>query len=315
MCNLTTINMRAFVHDGRLDRIGLLEAQRLSARHGYRITRLRLELPDWDRVQQRDRLLGCSLTGWQDAMEALGWTTTQQDALLAELKMVARVAADAYADALGEPRSLLVTCEKPEGTISLVAGGVSPGIHYSHAPYYIRRVRVNAADPLVAVARRQGWAMNAEVGQGYDKTRYGQIDWADPELRTVVIDFPVQGAAITKYDVDAITQLETYRRFMTHYVEHNASITVTVRDEEWDAVEEWVWTHWDEYVAVSFLALDAHTYDLAPYEAITREAYEALVARTPAFDAALLERLEAGETDFDWDNVDACDVGGACPIR
>ena len=72
MCNLTTVNVMAFVKDGVLDTEGLLKAQRLSVRAGYRMTCRELEIHEWDYVQQRDRLLGCSLTGWQDMVNATG---------------------------------------------------------------------------------------------------------------------------------------------------------------------------------------------------------------------------------------------------
>ena len=64
LCNLTTVNVMAYVRDGKLDEAGLLEAQRLSARAGMRMTCRELEMHRWNAVQQRDRLLGCSLTGW-----------------------------------------------------------------------------------------------------------------------------------------------------------------------------------------------------------------------------------------------------------
>src|SRR5690606_39711290 len=118
LCNLTTINVLAFVKDGKLDLEGLLEAQRMSARAGYRMTCVDLELDKWDRIQKRDRLLGCSVTGWKDAMEALGYTKEQEQELQRMMHKVAREAADEYADFLGLNRPLLVTAVKPEGTIS-----------------------------------------------------------------------------------------------------------------------------------------------------------------------------------------------------
>ena len=74
---LTTVNV--WVCEGwKTDKAGLLEAQRLSARAAYRMTCTELEIPEWNAVQQRDKLLGCSLTGWQDMVNALSLTAEQQ---------------------------------------------------------------------------------------------------------------------------------------------------------------------------------------------------------------------------------------------
>jgi ribonucleoside-diphosphate reductase alpha chain/ribonucleoside-triphosphate reductase len=302
LCNLTTVNVAAFVDEnGKVDLEALFEAQRLSARASYRMTCVTLELPSWDAVQKRDRLLGCSLTGWFDAMDRCGFGKTSQRVLLSSLRRNARDAADAYADELGAPRSLLVTAVKPEGTLSQVAGGVSPGVHRKHSPYFVRRIRISAEDPLVKVAMSLGWPTFPEVGSTWENAR------------TLVIEFPVKaGEGTTKYDVSAIEQLETYRMFQTHYCEHNASNTITVRDDEWSAVERWVGEKWNDVVAVSFLKLDGHVYELAPYEAITAEEYDRRRASMKPFDPELLRRFERGE-DFDIGD-DGCD-NGICPVR
>src|SRR5690606_23445794 len=117
VCNLTTVNVMAFVKDGELDLEGLLEAQLLSARAGYRMTNVTLELYKWDQIQKRDRLTGCSVTGWKDAMEALGYDERQEAELLELLGETARKSANEYADSVNLPRPLLATAVKPEGTI------------------------------------------------------------------------------------------------------------------------------------------------------------------------------------------------------
>lgn len=302
LCNLTTVNVMAFVQeDGTLDRAGLLEAQRLSARAGYRMTCRELEMYRWDRVQKRDRLLGCSLTGWQDMVNATGMDRAQQAELLDALRAQARKAADEMADQLGGNRPLLVTTLKPEGTLSLLPT-VSSGVHYSHSPYYIRRVRIAAADPLCRVCEELGYPVLPEVGQ-------------DPEDPTTkVLEFPVKApAGRVKGDVTAIEQLENYKMFMEHYVDHNCSITVHVRQDEWDDVEQWVWDHWDDVVALSFLSYDDSFYELLPYEEIDQAEYQRRKVAMLPFNPALLCRYEHEETELDIGASDC--ANGVCPIR
>ena len=301
LCNLTTVNVMAFVKDGKLDRDALLEAQRLSVRAGYRMTCRALELHRWNAVQQRDRLLGCSLTGWQDMVNAAGLDREAQIALLEELRRTAHDAAKSIAERLGGKTPLLVTTLKPEGTLSLLPT-VSSGVHYSHAPYYIRRVRITAADPLCKVCEELGYPVLPEVGQDPD----------DPT--TKVVEFPVKAPeGRVKADVSAIEQLETYKMFMEHYVDHNCSITVHVRENEWDAVEQWVWDNWDDVVALSFLSYDDSFYELMPYEAISKEEYERRLAEMKPFNPSLLSRYEQQETELDIGDSEC--VNGVCPVR
>ncbi len=301
LCNLTTVNVMAFVKDGKLDRDALLEAQRLSVRAGYRMTCRALELHRWNAVQQRDRLLGCSLTGWQDMVNAAGLDREAQIALLEELRRTAHDAAKSIAERLGGKTPLLVTTLKPEGTLSLLPT-VSSGVHYSHAPYYIRRVRITAADPLCKVCEELGYPVLPEVGQDPD----------DPT--TKVVEFPVKAPeGRVKADVSAIEQLETYKMFMEHYVDHNCSITVHVRENEWDAVEQWVWDNWDDVVALSFLSYDDSFYELMPYEAISKEEYEHRLAEMKPFNPSLLSRYEQQETELDIGDSEC--VNGVCPVR
>lgn len=302
LCNLTTVNVFAFVdQNGLLDLDGLLEAQRLSVRAGIRMTCLELELHEWDRVQKQDRLLGVSLTGWQDAMSVLKYSPEQEVELLRKLRDTAHKEAESYSRELNIPRPMLITTIKPEGTLSLLPG-VSSGLHHSHSQYYIRRVRINSNDPLVKVCEKLEYPVLPENGQ-------------DAETCTVkVIEFPQKApVSRTKYEVSAIEQLETYRRFMKNYVDHNASITVTVKNHEWDEVENWLYENWDDVVAVSFLALDDNFYPLLPYESITVEEYNRRVAAMRPFIPSMLAEFEKSE--FEVRDLESGCENGVCPIR
>ena len=302
LCNLTTINVLAFVkEDGTLDLEGIKEAQRLSVRAGYRMTCVELELSHWDQVQQRDKLVGCSMTGWQDMVNATSMTREKQAELLKILRKSARDEVDLYAREIGQNPPLLVTTVKPEGTLSQLPT-VSSGVHYSHSPYYIRRIRVSSHDPLVKVCEELEYPVYPEVGQ----------DWET--CSTKVVEFPVKAPiGKTKYDISAIEQLENYKLFMENYVDHNCSITVHVRNHEWEEVEEWIWNNWDDVVALSFLALEDNFYQLLPYEAIDEEEYKERISKMKPFIPSLISKYEKQEMDLDIGD-DGCE-NGICPVR
>jgi ribonucleoside-diphosphate reductase alpha chain/ribonucleoside-triphosphate reductase len=302
LCNLTTVNVFAFADEkGNLDIAGLLKAQRMSARSSYRMTCVELELPMWNNVQQRDKLLGCSLTGWQDMVNATKLTLDEQKNLLRQMRDAAKKEAEMYAAELGGGIPILVTTVKPEGTLSQLPS-VSSGVHYSHSPYFIRRVRINSHDPLVKVCEELGYSVLPEVGQEWET------------CTTKVVEFPEKSPiGKTKYDVSALEQLETYKMFMEHYVDHNCSITVHVRPNEWELVEEWVYNNWDDTVALSFLPLEDSFYQLMPYEAIDEEEYNKRFSQMKPFRPSLITKYEKEEIQLDIGS-DGCDTG-ACPVR
>ena len=221
MCNLTTVNVLGFVDDGKLEKERLFEAQRLSLRAGFRMTFLDLELDQWDIKQKRDRLVGCSLTGWQDMVNVTKMTKEAESELRKKLGDIVHQEAESYARQLGVNPPLLMTTVKPEGTLALLPT-VSSGVHYSHSPYFIRRVRINSSDPLLKVCEELGYDIKPENGQ------------TEENCRTKVISFPCCAPeGKTKKEVSAIEQLEIYRSFQKEYTDHNTSITVHVKSNEW----------------------------------------------------------------------------------
>jgi ribonucleoside-diphosphate reductase alpha chain/ribonucleoside-triphosphate reductase len=302
-CNLTSLNLVGFVtKDGKLLRKELLEAQRLSARIGLRMTLLDLELPEWDKSLKDDRLLGCSLMGIFDMQNMTKMTNREMVFLLKELKHVAIEEARNYAKQLGINAPLLVTCEKPDGSLSLLANSVSAGAHYSHSPYYIRRIRISSSDPLCKVCENLGYKITPENGE----------DWET--CNNKVIEFYCKAPeGITKYDVSAIQQLENYKMLMKHYVEHNVSMSVHTRDNEWSDIEEWLWKNWKDVVGVSFISLDDSYYKQMPYESITKDQYEEYIKDRKPYDPSLLQKYEQEETELDLEQNDC--KNGSCSIR
>ena len=324
----------------------LIDAQKLSARAGYRMTEVDLELPKWNENQKEFRLTGCSLTGFQDFVYRLNTEVSDNEKrelnniiletfneivcnapkevyeknmedymtldkltliqkLLLLLKFVAREAAFTYADELGLKRPLLVTTIKPEGTLSILPT-VSPGLHYSHSPYYIRRIRINKNDPLFKITEKLGYNINNEVGQ------------KDEDKCTIkVVDFYVKShSKITKNDVTVIDQLENYKLFMKYYVDHNASCTITVKPDEWEIATKWLYDNWDDVIGITFLALVDSQYELMPYEEITEDQYNELIKNNKKFVQSVVDNdFELDDYNDDSLLEDSECSKGSCPIR
>ncbi len=302
VCNLSEVNLMSFVkEDGSFDKEEMMKAQKFSARIGYRMASIELELHEWNLTNEEDRLTGCSLTGVMDFRNATKISDEEFRDLLKELRETARETAFELADFLKMNHPKLVTTVKPSGTISQLPT-VSSGVHFSHSPYYIRRVRVNAKDPLSQALDEAGFPWNPEVGQTVENHK------------TKVFEFPIKSPeGRTKYDVSAIEQLELYKMIMKNYVDHNASNTIHVREHEWAEVEQWVYDNWDDIVGVTFLSLDDSFYQLLPYEAITKDEYVELLEKQPKFNPSILKKYETFEDEFDILDAD-CD-SGVCPVR
>jgi len=220
----------------------------------------------WKDNTEEERLLGVSLTGIMDNP----LMTSKNNGLEATLEHLRNVAVDTnaeWADRLGIPRSAAITCVKPSGTVSQLVDSAS-GIHARHSPYYIRTVRGDNKDPLTQFMKDMGVPAEACVMK--------------PET-TTVFSFPVKSpdGAVTRNDMTAIEQLETWLTYQRYWCEHKPSVTVSVREEEWMEVGAFVYKYFDEMSGVSFLPHSDHTYQQAPYQDITKGEYEALLEKMP----------------------------------
>lgn len=301
-CNLSTLNMMAFVtEEGHFHLDRAKEAISLAARVGLRATNVTVSLPKWDFVQKRDRLLGVSLTGVMDAFDYIGcefdawWSTT----ILENLRMVANQVAKDYASEMRVPAPLLVTTIKPEGTLSQLPT-VSSGLHRSYAPYFIRRIRVSSMDPTCRALQALGVPNEPDQGKA----------------ERIVFSFPIKTEAkIAASDEPALRQFDRYLTMMKHYVDHNASCTLTVGEDEWEDIEKAVYDNFSSVVAVAFLGKDCSAYPQMPYEAISQDKYEEMIKTFPDLSSLgdLINKFENEEYEGEL-LEDACSTG-QCPLR
>ena len=107
----------------------------------------------------------------------------------------------------------------------------------------------------------------------------------------------------------AIEQLEWVKKMQTDWADNAVSVTVYYRKEELGDIKGWLEKNYDNSVkSVSFLLHSEHNFTLAPYEEITKEAYEKLLSKVD-FSVPLYTPKGSGALD-----VDDC-ATGACPVK
>ena len=220
----------------------------------------------WTDNTEEERLLGVSLTGIMDN-PLMTIHNTKLEKLLETLRKLAVDTNAEWAERLNIPAATAITCVKPSGTVSQLVDSAS-GIHARHSPYYIRTVRGDNKDPLTQFMKDQGVP--------------SQPDVMKPDA-TTVFSFPVKSPnkSVTRNDLSAIEQLQTWLMYQRHYCEHKPSITCTVRNEEWFEVGAFVYKHFDEMSGVSFLPHSDHTYQQAPYQEVGKSDYNMLLSVMP----------------------------------
>jgi len=234
---------------------------------------------EWKKNCEDERLLGVSITGHWDC------SALRKPEVFEALKKVAVETNKKYSKRFGINPSTAVTCVKPSGNGSQLFD-TSSGCHPRYAPYYIRRIRIERHNPIFMMLKDMGVTYYPEVGQ------------SETTANTFVLEFPVKAPdkAVVKNDINAIDHLEYWKMVKTHYTEHNPSVTISIGQDEWLKVGNWVYENWEIVGGLSFLPRSDHHYKLAPYEEISKENYEVMAKNFPDIDFSKIVLYEYDDT-------------------
>lgn len=250
----------------------------------------------WRKNVEEERLLGVSLTGIMDH-PVLAYATEETKSWLITMREHAVAVNKKWSDVLGIAPAAAITCTKPSGTVSQLVDSAS-GIHGRFAKQYIRTVRNDKKDPVSDFLISQGVPHETDLMK--------DSNW--------VFAFPMRapGHARLASDIPAIEQLEHYKMYNDHWAEHSVSITIYVREHEWLDVAAWVYKNFDDLNGISFLPYSEHSYQQAPYQAISEAEYQAAVDSFPNvdFDKYIVNEYEDNTTAS---QSLAC-VSGVCEI-
>ena len=249
--------------------------------------------PIWKETTEMDALIGVGMTGIGsgavlnlDLREAAG-----------EVIKANRIAADLF----GINHAARTTTVKPSGSSSLVCGSAS-GIHAWHNDFYVRRMRMGKDEALA---------------QYLLKTNPDLIEQDKMVPNGLVASFPQSApkGSILRHETPA-QLLERVRLFNADWIgsghmnganTHNVSCTISVKDDEWAEVSEWMWTNRNGYNGISVLPYNGGTYVQAPFEDITEAEYNEMVGKLSAID---LTQVQEGKDNTDLAGEVACGGGG-----
>ncbi len=239
-------------------------------------------------VMLKNRRMGISQTGIIEAMvkhgrrKLLEWCDKAYKYL--------RKLDEEYSNWLCIPKSIKLTTVKPSGTVSLLPG-VTPGIHYPHSEYYIRRVRISKNSDLIEPLKEAGYKIEPDK-------------YSDNSL---VVEFPIHEKYYdrSKDDVSIWEQAENAAAYQRYWSDNQVSITITFKKEEADQIQHVLECYEDKLKSVSFLPLKDHGYEQAPYEKITKEQYEKMVAKLKPINLSHTSDRAIGEKFCD---SDTCEV-------
>ena len=248
---------------------------------------------EWKKNCDEERLLGVSITGQWDSPAVRTAET------LRKMREMAMEVNKEYARRFGISQSTCITCVKPSGTVSQLVDAAS-GMHQRHSPFYVRRIRISATDPLFQMLKEQKFPYYPEVGQ------------LEQSATTYVLEFPVQSPkeAVFRNDLKAIDQLEHWKMVKQNYTEHNPSVTISIGEGEWIEAANWLYQNWEILGGLSFLPRQDHVYKLAPYEEIDETTYRELTLKLPDIDFSQIIAFEK-EDETTGSKELAC-VGGVC---
>jgi adenosylcobalamin-dependent ribonucleoside-triphosphate reductase len=238
-------------------------------------------------IMERNRRIGCSMTGVVQAVHKFGYRRFLRwcDEAFGYVQQLDQE----YSTWLCVPRSIKTTSVKPSGTVSLLAGA-TPGVHWDHAPYYIRRVRVAEDHPLAEICRDAGYQIEPDVRVG----------------KTVVVSFPVHVARLTRRrtDVSLREKVDLAAQMQRYWSDNQVSCTADFDpDSEAGQIPGVLAAYEDRLKAIAFLPAARHGYEQPPYEEITRRQYEHMTGSLKPLRGAVPHEHEL-EAQF-------CD-GGAC---
>lgn len=203
------------------------------------------------KICDNEALLGCSITGIMDNPDILLNEDIQKEGARIVLETNEKIAS-----MIGINKAARATAVKPAGSTSCVLKTAS-GVHPHHSRRYIRNVQANKTEFPVQLYEKVNPVAVKESVWSANKT---------DNVISFICEVPK--GAIVKNNINAVDFLKQIKLTQNNWVEfgtrveccvhpklrHNVSCTVTVKDNEWEEVGDFIYNNRHSFAGISLLS-------------------------------------------------------------
>ncbi len=220
-----------------------------------------------EEIVRREALLGVSMTGMMDNPEIAFDPRIQRRGA-----KIVKNTNEKISTLIGIKPAARLCCLKPAGSSSCILGTAS-GIHPHHSVRYIRRVQANKIEPPVL---------------HFQKTNPLAVEQSVWKEEDYIISFvcEVASGAKVKNNLSAIECLGHVKLTQQNWIQagtivsrcvkpwliHNVSNTITVKEDEWEEVTNYIWNNRKYFSGISLLPFSGDKdYPQAPFVSVLSE--------------------------------------------
>ena len=294
-CNLTEINVSNL--EDKKDFHERVRAATIIATLQASYTRFHLLRNVWEETTKAEALIGVSMTGIA-SNKVFDYDLEEASSLVKEIN-------EEFAKQIGINPAARTTCVKPAGTTSLTLG-TSSGIHAWHNDYYIRRIRVNKTEPIYRYLKDNHEAMIEDESFNPQDMAVISIPQKSPEGAILRNESPMELLRRIK----TVSNKWVKGGHVDGDNTHNVSATISLKEDEWEQVGQWMWHNRDCYNGLSVLPYNGGTYVQSPFEDCSKDTYENMMKTLNQLD---LSKVTEHEDITNLGGEIAC-AGGVCEI-
>lgn len=212
-----------------------------------------------DEIVNRNRRIGCSISGISDSIAKFGYNNFIHGFLPEGYKCIDYLDT-VYSNWLKIPESIKKTSVKPSGTVSKLPG-VNSGMSYPIGEYYFQVIRFKSDSPYITSLRNAG---------------YKVVDLSPKEPNTHCVYFPIKVKHFTRGqdDLSMREQVELVAQLQSVWSDNQVSASIIFTEDERSDIPNVIEQYRTRVKSLTFFPKDTKRFEHQPWQKISKEEYE-----------------------------------------